>query len=144
MQKISNKNISINRIFDANINRLKEGLRVCEEIARFILNSPVLTKKLKGIRHKVDTAAKKLPPKISLIKERDSSKDVGRNIQLNELKRSNCADILFANIQRVKESARVLEEFGKLYNKSAAIKFKNIRYSVYDIEKKLSCAALLK
>ncbi len=136
MPKTSDWNTAINRIFDANINRLKEGLRVCEEIARFILNNHSLTKEFKRIRHGVDSAAKQLPKKAILIKERDSLKDIGKNIRLNELKRSGWMDIFFANIQRVKESVRVLEEFSKLYNIHAAIKFKNIRYSIYEIEKK--------
>ena len=35
------------RIIDANINRLIEGFRVLEEIARMVLNNSVLTEKLK-------------------------------------------------------------------------------------------------
>jgi thiamine-phosphate pyrophosphorylase len=126
----------INRIIDANINRTKEGLRVCEEIARFLLNSPTLTSGFKKIRHKLDSAFRRLPKKIKLIEERDSLKDVGKNIYINELKRRDFKDIFFANIARVKESIRVLEEFSKLKNKGLAVEFKDIRYRVYEIEKK--------
>jgi thiamine-phosphate pyrophosphorylase len=129
------KTESVNRIIDANINRLKEGLRVCEEIARFILNSPRITSEFKKIRHEIDAAVKRLPAPIDLLKERESRKDVGRNIYINELKRRNFQDIFFANIQRVKESVRVLEEFTKLINKNLAVSFKNIRYNIYEIEK---------
>lgn len=136
MPKLS-KIKSINRIIDANINRVKEGLRVCEEIARFILNSRTLTYEFKKIRHKIDIILKHLPSLTTLLKERDSLKDVGKNIYTNELERSNYRDILFANIQRIKESLRVLEEFAKLKNIKIAIGFKKIRYSIYEIEKKV-------
>jgi hypothetical protein len=58
------------------------------------------------------------------------------NILGQELKRSSVEDIFRANIQRVKESIRVLEEFSKLINKQAAIGFKKMRYRLYEIEKK--------
>lgn len=128
--------MNINRIIDANINRAKEGLRVCEEITRFILNSKRLTFELKEIRHRIDKINKYLPSKAVLLKEREVSSDVGRNIHTNELERKNLADIFFANVQRVKESMRVLEEFTKLKNTKAAMEFKKSRYKIYEIEKK--------
>ena len=129
---------AINRIIDANINRAKEGLRVCEEIARFVLNSRDLTSQLKDIRHRIDLIFEQLPKKILLLEQRKSSSDVGRCLYKNELRRKNCLDIFFANIQRVKESVRVLEEFSKLINKNIAIEFKKIRYDIYETEKRFA------
>lgn len=132
------KTKKIYRVIDANFNRLKEGLRVCEEITRFIIESPTLSSSLKKVRHRVDSIIKQLGPhdNITLLKERDSLRDVGKNIHIDELKRKNFQDIFFANIQRVKESIRVLEEFAKLIDKNIALKFKEIRYAIYEIEKK--------
>ena len=126
------------RIIDANINRTKEGLRVCEEITRFIFNSRKLTERLKETRHSIDPLAKRLAPLYTLIKERKSRQDIGKNILANEMRRGGFEDIFFANIQRVKESIRVLEEFSKLINKECAAGFKEIRYGVYEIEKQAS------
>jgi thiamine-phosphate pyrophosphorylase len=128
---------AIHRIIDANINRAKEGLRVCEEIARFILNSRSLTSEFKKIRHKIEAVLKLFPSYMTLLEERKSLKDVGRDIYINELKRRDYQDIFLANIQRVKESIRVLEEFTKLINRNIAIEFKRIRYDIYEIEKKV-------
>ncbi len=127
---------NIYRILDANINRAKEGLRVCEEITRFLLNNRPYTLEFKKIRHKIDEITRTIFIKTRLLKERESLLDVGKNIYVNELKRENFKDIFFANIQRVKESIRVLEEFSKLISKDSAIGFKKIRYRVYEIEKK--------
>lgn len=126
----------VNRIIDANINRAKEGLRVCEEISRFILSNSKLTAQFKRIRHKISTLSGLLPCAAQLLKERKSLSDVGKNIRANELERKNLTDIFFANIQRAKESIRVLEEFSKLINKKAALEFKKIRYAVYETEKR--------
>lgn len=126
------------RIIDANLNRAKEGLRVCEEFTRFILNDYLLTSKLKKVRHGLQEIINQLPiKKYKLIEARDSDKDVGKNILANEIRRDNYLDIVFANIGRAKESARVLEEFSKLVNKNAALNLKKIRYLIYDIEKRI-------
>ena len=126
----------LNRIIDANINRAKEGLRVCEEITRFMLSSASLTAKFKKIRHEINSLSRRLPVShLELLESRESRKDVGRHIYANELKREGLSDIFFANLQRGKESLRVLEEFTKLCDKKLAIGFKRIRYSLYQIEK---------
>lgn len=134
----SSKSENIHRVIDANINRLKEGLRVCEEVSRFILNSRPLTAQFKRIRHRIDAILKFLPGNIELFKARRSLDDVGKKIHFGELKRRNYQDIFFANIQRAKESVRVLEEFTKLINKNASIKFKRLRYDIYEIERRVS------
>ncbi len=74
--------------------------------------------------------------KCLLLDSRDSEKDVGKTSLYSELKRGDYQDIFFANIQRVKESVRVLEEFTKIDNKKVSGYFKTIRYKLYGIEKK--------
>ncbi|MBN1912854.1 MAG: thiamine-phosphate pyrophosphorylase [Candidatus Omnitrophica bacterium] len=134
MSKNSLKN-PVYRVVDANINRAKEGLRVCEDISRFILENRRLTEDFRQVRHKLDSISKIFSEKAFLLRERESALDIGRNIAFGELKRGGIADIFFANLQRAKESARVLEEFAKLRHKQAALKIKKIRYSLYRIEK---------
>ena len=126
----------MHRIIDANLNRAKEGLRVCEEITRFVLDDRKFTALFKLYRHEIDGIVQKVYPASKLLGERRSLKDVGRQNSRSELKRSGLRDIFWANIQRVKESLRVLEEFSKLKNKEAALRFKQLRYKVYEIEKK--------
>ena len=130
----------IYRIIDANINRAKEGLRVCEEIARFALNRRLLCADFKQLRHRLDGIIQKLPSRIFLISSRESSTDAGRKNYHGELAREDCRDIFFANIQRVKESVRVLEEFSKLIHKNIAVAFKEARYDIYEVEKRAAGA----
>lgn len=133
--KLSQKN-NVYRIIDANLNRVKEGLRVCEEITRFILDNRKFTVLFKKIRHQIDGLARQICPVAVLLGQRKSDGDVGRHNCRGEFKRGNCKDIFWANIQRVKESLRVLEEFGKLADPAAARAFKQLRYKIYEIEKK--------
>ncbi|MDD5116062.1 MAG: thiamine-phosphate pyrophosphorylase [Candidatus Omnitrophica bacterium] len=128
-------NNNIHRIIDANLNRLKEGLRVCEEIARFVLDDYRLTADLKRLRHGVDRAAGKICPVSLLLEGRNSRSDVGRLNSRGELKRCGCKDIFRANLQRAKESLRVLEEFSKLADEKSALSFKRLRYEIYALEK---------
>ncbi len=137
------------RIIDANLNRILEGLRVCEEITRFVVLDKNLTSRFKNLRHNVAGLSGKWKIEdVRLIDSRDSLKDVGKPSIKEELSRRNFQDIFFANIQRAKESARVLEEFSKLENKSRPLSnagkgrdkkisagFKDIRYRLYQIEK---------
>lgn len=131
---ISKKN-NIGRIIDANLNRVKEGLRVCEEITRFILDNHKFTAQLKQVRHKIDSLGSEICSPAKLISQRRAQADVGRSNSCGELKRDNCKDIFWANIQRVKESLRVLEEFSKLIDARVALGFKHLRYKIYEIEK---------
>jgi thiamine-phosphate pyrophosphorylase len=128
---------SLYRIIDANYNRLKEGLRVSEDIIRYCLADEKLTRGYKDIRHKVTRAFKKTSLKEnSLFAARDSLKDVGIKTPAYELDKKNLSDLFLANLQRAKESARVLEETSKLIAKQAALDFKSIRYELYELEKK--------
>lgn len=129
----------IYRIFDANINRAREGLRVCEEVARFILCDEKLTKKLKGIRHQVTKIIQNLKIDTKkLLAIRDVRKDVGaRTYPRSEGKRKTYEDIVTSNMKRVEESLRVLEEFTKKINPSAGARFKRLRFQAYDLEREL-------
>ena len=138
LQKNSD-NFVILRIIDANINRSMEGMRVCEEVTRFILDNQKLTAQIKRIRHRLQAGLHKLTKdKLYLLEKRNSLSDVGKKIHFKKRKRKDYRDIFFANIQRVKESLRVLEEFLKLMNKNISAKIKQLRYEVYDFEKKVA------
>jgi len=44
------------RIIDANLNRIGEGLRLLEDLARLLLNDATLTQQLKTMRHELVTS----------------------------------------------------------------------------------------
>ena len=120
------------RLIDANLNRLKEGIRVVEDCQRYIFDNKNLTKKLKSIRHKA-----RVENFQEFLKHRDIVGDVAKSTTKSEKNRDNIDDVLIANIKRAEESARVLEESFKLLDSSKAEDFKLIRYELYDIEKSI-------
>ena len=129
----------IYRIIDANLNRSREGLRVCEEIARFALNSKPLTTELKSVRHGISGIVKSHAAELNKLSlSRDSDGDVLRRSRFeSEMARQGLPDIFAANVERVKESLRVLEEIFKLIDRKSSSKFCDLRFEVYSIEKKV-------
>jgi len=119
------------RTCDANLNRLKEGIRVVEDILRYELNSS-LAFKLKNLRHKC-----KVPNYEEIIKHRDSTNDILKKSTKSEQNRKSLKDIVISNLKRAQESSRVLEEIYKLYDISIAENFKSIRYELYSLEKEI-------
>ena len=124
------------RLLDANFNRAKEGLRVCEDISRFAFDQRSSTRSFKDIRHEL-TALMKLLKWKEIIEARDIRGDIGKTSTVSEMKRNNINDVFFANLQRVKESIRVLEEVSKLISEKTAEKFKRLRYRIYYLEHRM-------
>ena len=129
-------NDRILRVLDANANRLREALRVCEDIARFILSDRTLTKGFKSLRHTVFSAIKKFDNEKVLAKFRNPERDVGRRTIKDEKRRKDVADIFKANMKRAEESVRVLEEFSKLSSPRLPNTFKAMRFKLYSLEKR--------
>ncbi|NQY53958.1 MAG: thiamine-phosphate pyrophosphorylase [Campylobacteraceae bacterium] len=121
------------RLIDANLNRLREGIRVIEDIYRFIYNNKTMSKKLKSLRHK-----SRININNELLDSRDIINDVLRESTSSEQNRSDIQSILIANFKRAQESSRVLEEFTKLLSSKDSENFKHIRYELYDLEKALT------
>lgn len=118
------------RVIDANLNRLKEGIRVIEDIARYSHNDKALASRLKSLRHqsRIDDLQK-------LLGSRDSVNDVLRPTVKSEMNRDSLESIMIANYKRAQESARVLEEMYKIVEPELSETFKNIRYALYTLEK---------
>ena len=124
------------RIVDANFNRCKEGLRVAEDIFRFILQNDYLRKKIRTLRHSLDSIAQEKTLKNAILC-RDSKNDPGKSTDCLEIKRDSANSILYINLQRTKESLRVLEEFFKLVIPRRVSLIKKIRYQIYTLEKEI-------
>ncbi len=121
---------SLYRIIDANLNRLKEGIRVIEDVFRYIYDNKEIGYSLKEIRHlaKIDNYEE-------IIKYRNSENDCLRESTKSELQRESLNNLIISNFKRSQESARVLEEIYKLIDIKLSENFKNIRYKLYTIEK---------
>ncbi len=132
MTKTSEGVMPPHRILDANLNRLREGIRVVEDICRYYKNKKELALKLKNLRHLC-----RLNNYHKLLESRDILNDPLKETTKTEKKRDSLESIILANIKRAQESSRVLEEILKLTDEKNAEKFKKIRYELYDLEREI-------
>lgn len=125
--------VAVHRILDANLDRAREGLRILEEWCRFGLNDANHTEQIKHLRQ---TLAQWHTS--DLRQARDTPGDPGTALtHPQEAERENVASVLQANLCRVQEALRVLEEYGKLYRSDFAAACKAMRYQVYTLESDL-------
>jgi thiamine-phosphate pyrophosphorylase len=128
----------IYRIVDANFNRAREGLRVIEELARFILDDACLSGRLKHLRHRLRVIQQTFPGGVKeFLAARDAGTDVGLSCrEEKELDRLSCLELMLANFKRVQEALRVLEEYAKFV--STGREFKEMRFEIYELEKEMA------
>lgn len=123
-------------IIDANIDRAREGIRVCEDIVRFVLEDKKLMNALKEQRHSCTKALQNsgITP-LQLFNARKKRKDIGqKTFSEGEKTRKTQEDLLLANFTRTQESFRVLEELFKKSNPKTAFQFKQLRFKNYELQ----------
>lgn len=124
---------AICRILDANLDRAREGLRIIEEWCRFGLNSGSMANECKQMRQELASWHTQ-----EIRAARDTPGDPGTTLtHAREEQRTSIEQLLQANLCRVEEALRVLEEYGKLYNPQMGAVFKQMRYRVYILESNL-------
>ncbi len=124
---------SIERIIDLNLNRLREGLKISEDILRFHYQDKKLLLDLRKIRQKLLPIMREIEVKV--IPFRASEKDLGRRKEFDKIKRRDIFDLFSANIKRAEAAARILEEFFKIKEPRHSSLFKEARFALYDLEK---------
>jgi thiamine-phosphate pyrophosphorylase len=128
------------RIVDANLNRIGEGLRLLEDISRFILDDPDISRQLKALRHDLlptDAALRE-----RLLAARRAGEDVGAFLDVSgEGERHDAAALVGANSRRIQQSLRVLEEITKVPGQDFGLdweKLKDARFRVYELEQAIT------
>lgn len=134
------------RLLDACLNRAREGVRVLEDYARFVLDDADISRQLKNLRHALVSAERRLldsaasgtsdavPPRLTVL-HRNTAADVGTTLSTaQETRRQSGQDVLLANSRRLQEALRSLEEFGKLVSPEFAAMIKQLRYQAYQLE----------
>ena len=116
--------MSTSHLINANIHRAKEGARVLEDIARFLLRDETLFRQIREIRHRIQISAPLY----------DVKEDLGGMGLIEDNVRSNIINTIQANAMRVQEALRVLEEMESIsLNKQL---MKELRYQAYNLHAK--------
>ena len=139
MSETSQRSVAL-RILDANRNRVLEGLRTLEDLARFH-SFPELQAAYKGYRHTLLEASSGWDSN-GMLAARNADEDVGRTQKTAaERDRSDGLDAIAASASgRVEQGLRVLEETAKFAYPGSAGAIESIRYRVYDTNAKLRLA----
>ena len=130
----------LRRMLDANTNRVMEGLRTLEDIARFS-GLACLQVDYKDIRHCLQQAIDGLGQG-ALLSARDAQGDVGRESKASqEMQRpKGLVSIVAAAASRVEQGLRVIEEASKVLASDEASSIERQRYRVYDLNAALQLA----
>ncbi len=128
--------MNLYRIIDANINRVSEGLRVIEDIQRFMFNNEIMASGIRSLRHEVRKSFRCK----ELLSYRQSTEDVGLKISQNSHldQKASIDSLLISNFKRAEEGLRSIEESLKImgyYTESKT--YEIIRFKVYGMEKKI-------
>jgi thiamine-phosphate pyrophosphorylase len=127
----------IHRTIDANLNRVSEGLRVLEDIARFIIEDKDSSREIKSRRHFFSKLARS--ENLTLIESRNAESDIGAERDLTD-QHKDLVSVIHANSKRVQEGIRVLEELVKLPELGKLCSFSELRkqrYAIYTLEQSL-------
>ncbi|MCM8822622.1 MAG: thiamine phosphate synthase [Candidatus Omnitrophica bacterium] len=125
------KQVNILRIIDANFNRVREAIRVVEDILRFSETSAQLTSKLREIRHFLTS---------SYIKHFGFSAIVFRNVRKDPGKNNaphpalDVRQIMIRNFLRAEEGLRCIEECSRIAKPSSTESWQKLRFAIYQIE----------
>jgi len=128
------------RALDANANRAREGLRVLEDLARFVLAREDLCARAKAARHGVaEGLAAAGVDGLSLLASRDAGCDPGADVKASgEGQREGLSGVAVAAGKRAGEALRVIEEFVKTLPAGRDDAWRRVeaaRYAVYDLER---------
>jgi thiamine-phosphate pyrophosphorylase len=123
------------RVLDACANRAREALRVIEDYCRFVLDDALLSKELKELRHDL-TEALAAVSATGVLQARETLHDVGTSLTTAaEQQRHSLRAVVQANLKRLEEALRSLEEFGKLHDPALGNTLEGLRYRSYTLEK---------
>lgn len=113
-------------------------MRVVEDITRFVLDEKQLYEEAKNIRLTLGELSRRLNQDNQLLSGRDVEEDVGTGVTPGaEIQRENLVGVVAANLKRTQEALRVLEEVVKLVEPDLCIRFKELRYRTYALEKRV-------
>lgn len=139
---------SVLRIIDANLNRAREAARVVEEHCRFLRDDAATAAQLKSIRHALGQLESAIGT-AHLVAARDTAHDIGTGIEgAAEYHRASPESVLTANLRRLQEALRVLEEYSKgggtampAIPGESIRQLEQARYAAYQAERRIMAAS---
>jgi len=126
--------MGLERMIDANLNRVCEGLRVIEDCMRFVHEDEKLQKDIRELKHDI----RKTLDSTAFINSRKALEDVGLAVSQTTLldHKNSFSQMITANFKRVEEGLRSIEEALKVLGLNQKSKmYEAYRFKSYDLEK---------
>ena len=123
-------------LFDAQFARAREGLRVLDELARFLFRDRALYEGLRTLRHRLAAIEFALGDALT-VAGRERGGEPGVDSGALATGTATIWQVIRSNAGRVTEALRVLQDVGALYNPGIIHYFQDIRYELYFLEKEL-------
>jgi len=128
------KQVDILRVIDANFNRVREAIRVIEDIVRFSNSETTIAKELRKIRHSFTLTYMKFFDSIPIIR-RDVFSDTGKDNK--PFSATSVKQILLRNFLRAEEGLRCIEECSIIVCPLSTSFWQKIRFQLYHLEQTL-------
>lgn len=129
---------SVWRALDANLNRVAEGFRALEDVARFVCSDPELTRRLRRARHEIRACFSHFDR--DLLTARDVATDpASGHVSTHSVQsRLGLRRLVSANAKRVQEGLRSVEECAKLLGEGERSRaMESLRFESYVLEQLL-------
>jgi len=124
--------VELLRLLDANLDRAREGLRVAEDWARFVLDRRDLVEISKDLRQQLGRCHQQ-----RYRQARHTATDSAAGLAHPAQQQRSSSTVVAANCARAQEALRVLEEFGRAIDPELAQVAEHCRYRLYDLETRL-------
>ncbi len=134
------------RIIDANLNRLREGLRSAEEYFRFSGrgDNAGTAAEFRAVRSLVKQGASSIPQNMLLENRMTGTDPFAEPDPGIDPVRENIEDIVKAGLKRAQEASRVIEEYSLVLDERIqesgtvlSSLFKRVRFKLYNLEKEI-------
>lgn len=125
------------QVIDANLNRLREGLRVVEDFVRYLPQAEAAFSELKDVRLAAGRLERELRDRLGeeLARARRLERDAGRDRTPAGESDRRPQDLAPANLKRAQEAARSIEECLKaIGERKASTEWKRLRFRLYTVE----------
>jgi len=125
------------QVIDANLNRLREGLRVAEDFVRYLPGVEAAFGELKDVRLAAGRLERELRDRLGeeLARARRLERDSGKSRTPPAEADRRPEDIAPANLKRAQEAARSIEECLKVIGeRKTSTEWKKLRFQLYAVE----------
>ncbi len=122
-------------VLDSTLSRIKESLRVLEDVSRYVLKHDYATHQYEHIRSVVSSLEQRIGVALLIGSRKQQGTDVSVVSFTNISPQKTVFSVIRYHAAQVTESFRVIESFVRAYHTSIAADVEQLRYQLYGLER---------